>query len=368
MQNQTAFWDRASLWVRWWVRRLLLCEKLLPHVSHVYGFSPVWIRWWISRWLTRSKLLPQNGQMNHFSLIRRLAIVLCSSGSFKRKNLLSELKVDVFLAGGRFSDRSLMDTPLSGWCIASGGWLGWAWLKVTGALDLLDAPWPLSLVNLSGYAVSAELSKMSKAFWMNSISESRFCNSCFGSQKQSESSAASLSPTETVDHCWLSCSSTTSPWWWLSSISWRPATSLTLCSESAPCSTIWTSSSSSSLTIKSSSSSWLRLDLKCSLCFSSVCEAGGVRWLAEVSLTLWSEDNVWTESIIGPETEEWVIFFFLHVTEIQYVAGIWLNTGLTAVAARLLKDVCFITMKQDMDNNLIWEANSSQKQGLCNAF
>lgn len=68
--HQTIFWAKVSLWVRWWVRRLLLWEKHLPHMSQVYGFSPVWMRSWISRWLTRSKLFPQNVQMNHFSLMR----------------------------------------------------------------------------------------------------------------------------------------------------------------------------------------------------------------------------------------------------------------------------------------------------------
>lgn len=313
LMNQTEFWAKTSLWVRWWVRRLLLWEKHLPHVSHVYGFSPVWIRWWISRWLTRSKLLPQNGQMNHFSFMRRLAIVLCNSGSFKRKNLLSGLKADMFLVCGVFSERNRMDTPLSGWFIASIGWLGWAWLKVTGALGLSDAPWPLSRVNLSEYAVSAELSRMSKAFWMSRISESRFCDKSFGSKKQSESSAVSLSPTETDDHCWLSCSSAASTGCWFSSISQWPAPSVTLCSQSIICSTIWTSSSSSSLTIKSSSS-LLSLsqesDLSCSLCFSSDWASGdddvGFAEVSAFSLTLCSEDKVWTESITGPEMTEQV--------------------------------------------------------------
>lgn len=233
--------------------------------------------------------------MNHFSLMRRPANVLCNSGSFKKKSLLSRFKEDAFLFGDGLSMRRLAGTPLSVHASASTGWPVCPWLNVRGALDLLDIPRPFSIIDLSGQTVS-EPSNMSSAFWMNRISESRLCSSCFGSQKQSESSLLSPSSTETVDHRWLSSRSGTSRGGRFVSTSLWPASSLALFLVCPSCSTIWTSSRSSDLTVKScfvpSVSELSDSDR------SSGGEGGGL-WLK-----LWSQNDVWAESIADPKTNK----------------------------------------------------------------
>lgn len=249
--------------------------------------------------------------MNHFSLMRRPANVLCNSGSFKKKNLLSGLKEDMFLFGDGLSMRSLVGTALSVQVSASTGWPVCPWLNVTGALDLLDIPCPFSIIDLSEQTVS-ELSNMSNAFWMNRSSESRLCNSCFGSQKQSESSVVSPSPTETVDHCWLSWwSAGTSRGWWFGSISLWPASPLALFLVCPSCSTISTSSCSSDLMVTSLPSCFL--PSLSELSDSDGSPVGeGVLWLVNgsvLSLKLWSQKDVWAESIAGPKTNKQMCFW-----------------------------------------------------------
>ena len=49
----------SPVWILKCWFKLLTCEKALPHVSHLYGFSPVCIKRWRFKLLLRIKDLPQ---------------------------------------------------------------------------------------------------------------------------------------------------------------------------------------------------------------------------------------------------------------------------------------------------------------------